>query len=388
MSIRSCSLILMTVLTAAFLFAPQAQGGWFCSQVVDRYGQIRRDFKHNEGYTKVIPVMGEIKSQCDLGTCTLLTVASKLEQEYKKRYGKDLKISTEYLAARHWIDESIKTLMTQSSDSVNTVFGSTAINAHALIRSYGILPASEWTLGTHFQSGATASKISEYVRNITARTKLKMKEASNPDEKAKILDEGIGHIKEVFRHFIGELPNRFQFGSEVHNTQTFMDQYFPELKKSMVRVAAKVRPEEETSTITDNGHTFTNASVAEIENLVTAVIDKGHSVFLAFDYNPNFTDQKTGIMSISGFYAPPGSEPLTQAQMVELKIKPNLHATQIVGYDRDPKTGQLIKFLIKNSWGEFAGSKGYYHMYLDYFRSQVRNISFYDDMGVQLPEAN
>jgi bleomycin hydrolase len=56
-------------------------------------------------------------------------------------------------------------------------------------------------------------------------------------------------------------------------------------------------------------------------------------------------------------------------------MQAGLHAVEIVGADLTPE-GRVIKFKIKNSWGDERGDKGFFHMYQDYFRHFAQEVYF------------
>jgi bleomycin hydrolase len=93
-----------------------------------------------------------------------------------------------------------------------------------------------------------------------------------------------------------------------------------------------------------------------------------------------------GIMSISAFHVPENAHPLSRAERKEMGINAGLHAVQIVGYDWDPQSGKIVKWKIKNSWGEKSGDAGFYHMYADYFHEYATTISFLKGPEVPLSD--
>ena len=124
----------------------------------------------------------------------------------------------------------------------------------------------------------------------------------------------------------------------------------------------------------------------QLEKAARELLDKGMNVYLAYDHHFAYVDDKTGIMSTSAFYFPKDGRPLTRNQRDLYATEGSGgHAVQIVGYDLDPKTGKVIKWKIKNSWGRKAGEEGYFHMYNDYFFQFAQGITFYQDAGVTLP---
>lgn len=398
MSIRSCSLFLLTVLTAVSLFAPEAQGqGLSCPQVVGIYGQIKKDFRHTRDYTKVISEIGEIKDQCNLGTCTFMATASHLEQDFKRRTGKTLKISTEHLAYKHWLKESIETLRYEldnpdeiepnSVPEINADLGSNILNAHLRVYSFGIMPSSAWTLGTSFQSGRTVVRIEEFVKNITARAKWEMRNASSDKTKELIVEKAEKQIYDVFENMIGVIPSEFVYEGKTYTPFTFADEFFPKLKKNHTRIYVKEYSERpDSGYYNSNGDLRIESDIESIEAVAKSIIDRGHAVFLSFGYDKTFFDPKTGIMSIEAFHFPEWAAPLNEEQAHYFGVKKGGHAVQIVGYDLDPQTNKVRKWLIKNSWGESSGDRGFIHMYNDYFKRYVKNISFYSELNVPLPE--
>lgn len=398
MFIRSCSLFLLTVLTAGFLFAPQANGqSLLCSQAIGTYGQLKKDFKHNREYTKKISDIGEIKDQCELGTCTFMATISHLEQDYRRRTGKTLRLSTEYVAYRHWLTESIDTLKYElqnpaevkpdSVPKVTTDLGSTILLAHLRIARIGLIPSSAWSLGTNFQTGKTALRIDEYVKNIIARAKWDMRKASSESTKEQILEIAKSQIRDVFENMVGVDPYEFLYNGKKYTPYTFADEFFPNLKRKQTSIYVKKNSQNpDAGSYVSGGDLVLNTSKENIENVARSIIDKGHAVFLSFGYDSTFVDSKTGIMSIEAFHIPEWAAPLNSEQATYYGQEKGLHAVQIVGYDLDPRTNRVRKWLIKNSWGESTGDRGLFHMYSDYFDAYLNRITFYSDLNIPIPK--
>jgi bleomycin hydrolase len=128
-----------------------------------------------------------------------------------------------------------------------------------------------------------------------------------------------------------------------------------------------------------DSYTVISANIDVVEKTLRKLLDQGQNVYLTYENDAQFVDSKTGIMSISMFEIPEGGEPLSREQREYFNIHSGGHAVQVVGYDFDPKTNKVIKWKIKNSWGENFGDHGYYHMYNDYFRHFVTGLSFYSN---------
>ena len=129
-------------------------------------------------------------------------------------------------------------------------------------------------------------------------------------------------------------------------------------------------------------HITTN--IETLAQTAKALIDQGLSVYLGYSHNDVYVNYSSGIMTIAGFNAAPGAAPPSRADRNQLAISANGHVVQIVGYDLGP-SGNIIKWKIKNSWGQDAGTNGYFHMYHDYFNTFALDIYFFQDARIPLP---
>ena len=138
-------------------------------------------------------------------------------------------------------------------------------------------------------------------------------------------------------------------------------------------------------------HLFFNTSIDNLMELIVQELEmKKNSVWIGYDHNSNFVDNASGAMTIKGFGFNPVNPYMTRKERDRYQIYDGGHAVQIVGVRRAKSTPQQIKrgekgnivaFVMQNSWGEKAGQKGIYLMGVDYFRAFIWNITLRDETG-------
>jgi bleomycin hydrolase len=362
------------------------------------YGTLKSSFQHDPHYSKEVEFQSDIKDQCGLGTCHLYSWASDLEQHYASTHKKPLKISTRYLAARHWLVRSLQELQEdrppadangdRPAESLDVGLGATTLMSRELIKLYGIMPEEAFPMADDFQSQPISDRVESFVSTIIGRARWDRELAKTAKKKAKITEVASAQIRGIFANLIGPFPKTFNFEGKTYTPQSFAAKNFPELNSPILTVLINKRPTDKTRLITSPATTYLMTSSDEVERMARELLDQGKNVYLSIEANRTFMDRSTGIMSIDAFNVPPGSEPLTREQRSEFGFRSGGHAVQIVGYDLDPATGLVRKWKIKNSWGTDVGDHGYYHMYRDYFREFANGISFYADSGVVLPKAD
>jgi bleomycin hydrolase len=227
---------------------------------------------------------------------------------------------------------------------------------------------------------ALSTRITEYIKNIIARAKWDVSSEVDQGKIKQIKQKAQQQIVDVFKNLVGEIPTKFQYQGHEYTPQSFQKTFFSEINKPVTQIL--INPERKADTALEqagSGFTVISANIDVTENTVRKLLDQGHNVYLSYDHNAQFIDQKTGVMSISAFDLPRGAGPLNRKQRTYFKMASGGHAVQLVGYDFDPKTNKVIKWKMKNSWGEKSGDGGYYHMFNDYFRAFVTSVSFYSD---------
>ncbi len=125
-------------------------------------------------------------------------------------------------------------------------------------------------------------------------------------------------------------------------------------------------------------HRFIQTGAERMAELVAASIDEGHPVWFAAQMGRD-TDNATGIMhpqiydrqSVYGFSNAEKKEKISRDDATYLLLRTPNHAMAFTGYDRPDEKAPIVKFRVENSWGDKVGTKGIYHMYLDWFKENV-----------------
>ncbi len=342
------------------------------------WGELRRDFQHNTHYTKEIAQETAIKNQCNLGTCHLHSWLASMEKTYTLRSNEVLTLSNQYMSAQQFLARSLMQLKSDKSD-VTIPLGAGPLDSRNSILRYGVIPEGVWTPKTEFYKNPQAQIFKEYTENIIGRTKDLAGKAENPEIKQAILQNGIQQILKLHRDFVGELPKTFQWEGRQWTPQEFAKEKFsfflgPQTQM-IVNADRKAMPHAEQVGMDKRVY----SDIDSVEATTANLIDQGRMVYLSYEHHAEYVDKATGILSIRAFYTPDYAKPLNRQQRELFKKNGGGHAVQIVGYERHPQTGHIVKWKIKNSWGEKSGDEGYYHMYDDYFRAFTRSITYQEE---------
>lgn len=379
------SLLISLTFLAVFSFSGAAVAAVTCRSLFgdSRYGQLREDFVPNTKYKVEVSEQSEIKNQCNLGTCHLYSWVSQLEHDMKVNANSSVKISAHYLSVMHWIRESLEIFEESEGNSVSVQLGATVLGSRFSIYQSGIIPDQAWTGARDFHAGALSGRLGEYVQNVIAKSKWEMSQQVDKNKKDQIRDKAKNQIIEIFENVVGKIPQTFMYEGKQYTPQSFQRKFFPELLQPMTIVA--VNPNRKAVTTLEYETPYfksISTTLDVVEETARQLLDQGRNVYLSYDHNSDFVDVKTGTMSIGAFNLPPGAGPMTRNQRAYFRIAPGGHAVQIVGYDIDPKTNQVTRWKIKNSWGDKMGDSGYFHMYRDFFRAFVMSVSYYSDANV------
>lgn len=350
------------------------------------FGTLRADFEHSRNYSKELTQFGDIKDQSALGTCHLYSWSASLEQSYLQRTGKKIKISGRHLTLMHWIDSAFRTLKSEDPKA-EIQLGANPIFSRFQVLRFGAMPDAAFKPARDFDKPPLSGRLETYVQNIVDRAKFDLKSTGDSGKRIAILQRAQADILQIFNDVVGNIPTTFSYDGKSYDPRSFAKEMFPELTKPIVFMAIKGdRDAEDVRTDINPNFMLFETSIDRLENTVKELIDKGQAVYLGYQHEASFVDKETGTMTLAGFHFPTNARPLSRRQREWSERNGGGHAVQIVGYDLDPKTGKIIKFKIKNSWGEKAGDNGYYHMYVDYFRAYARGITFYKG-AVKLPAA-
>lgn len=128
-------------------------------------------------------------------------------------------------------------------------------------------------------------------------------------------------------------------------------------------------------------HRFLQTNARRMAEMVAAAIDDGRPVWFASEMGRD-VDNDTGIMHpkiydrqpIYGFSKSEQNEKLSKDKAAYFWVRVLNHAMVFTGYDRPNPETPIVKLRVENSWGTNFGSKGIYHMYLDWFNENVYQV--------------
>lgn len=354
------------------------------------YGTLRSDFQHNTRYTFEVKQHSDVKDQCQLGTCHLYSWASMIEQDFKVRTGRPFVVSTKYLAARFWLKRSLEELEKDESNvgkpgsRLKIQFGKPALASRDFIMEVGIVPDRAWTPKADFQAAPLSARMADYIENIIGRARLLR--AGSPSQRETINAAARAAIEHLFETNIGPFPTQVTMDNRTYTPVEFVKAYFPSFLRTVVAVGRTDSDVARTSSPRRTEQSLSiDMNIAKMESLIVEVLKRGQNVFLRYQHDAQYVDRDSGLMSTGAFHVPPGAEPLSRREREIFDKTDGGHMVQIVGYELDHRTGRVKKWKIKNSWGEDAGDRGYYHMYADYFRTFATAIYFYENPAISLP---
>lgn len=350
------------------------------------FGTLRADFEHKTTYSHELEKSGDIKDQCALGTCHLYSWSSSLEQSYQSRNGRKIAVSARYLTIMHWIDSAFRTLKNEDP-TAKMQLGANPIFSRFQVLRFGAVPEGAFKPARDFDKAPLSGRLETYVQNVIDRAKFELKSTGDAKKRGEIMVRAQNDILSIFQDAVGAIPKEFTYEGKTYSPVSFAKEMFPELTQPIVFMAIKSdRDAVDVKSDLNPRFSVFETSIDRVEQTVKELIDKGQAVYLGYEHESTYVDKASGTMSISAFNFPTNARPLSRRQREWSVRHGGGHAVQVVGYDLDPQTGKIVKFKIKNSWGEKAGDKGYYHMYVDYFRTYARGITFYKG-AVELPRA-
>lgn len=379
-------MLISFTLSGVFSYSTSVQAAATCRSLFgdSRYGHLKEDFVVNTKYKVEVADQSAIKNQCNLGTCHLYSWMSQMDQERLSSAKSPIQISHHYLSVMHWIRQSLEKLSEgEDKDDISVMLGATVLGSRASIFQSGIIPDEAWVGSRDFHVGALSGRIAEYTQNMLGKAKWEIGLEPDKNKQKIIREKAMNQIVDMFENIVGKIPRNFMYEGKLYTPQSFQRTFFPELLAPMTILGVSYDRKAETTLQYSNQYfQMISSDLESLENTARRLLDKGQNVYLSYDHNSDFVDVKTGTMSISAFNLPPGGGPLTRKQRAYFSVAPGGHAVQIVGYDVDPKTNQVTRWKIKNSWGAKKGDAGYFHMYSDFFRAFVMSISYYNDAEV------
>ncbi len=333
--------------------------------------ELRKDFKHNTNYTTSLNST-RVDDQKSTGTCWAHAQTGFYETANVMKQQSRVLLSEEFMFY-HWILVQAQEILANPKKS--SISEGAGIDKGELITyAFGAMPEGVWKTKINIKEDkkerqamlkVLTIKILNYRDQITKNLVKVKKENPKLFENQKAMMQFIAKsintylklIKADLDFYLGAPPSSFTYNGLSYDPISFA------VSELLVNVVTKlegygfaaVPALSEFPTISDR---------RDFESLIKQEIDEGFPVYLGYQHVGELADNSTGIMSISAFDLPFDFN--SNSYNVLTDDNGSGHAVLIVGYEVN-EFGDIVKFKIKNSWGNKAGEAGYYHMYADYF---------------------
>ncbi len=390
--------------------------------------------QHNDQYTVKVPD-GLITDQAQSGRCWIFAGLNAIRSHLlvEKKLPKDFEFSENYIyffsmleQSNSYMEKTLRVALAQMSGAnipdqkfrslmtPNTKIGDGGwFNwFQFLVSKYGLVPKRAMAetassqnsalLGSEIQSSLSlyASELMNLMRQNPSLGTAK--------KASQIKEQALRRIWKILSTHLGTPPTEFDFRQDAkvdkpeevskipakitrYTPQEFskeVAQFNPEDYVTMANYSRKEKGavyEVEDSAIGASkpgdpafNHRFIQVGAERMAELVAASIDEGHPIWFAAEMGRD-TDNTTGIMhpqiydrkSIYGFSEAEKKEKISRDDATYLWLRTPNHAMAFTGYDRPDEKAPIVKFRVENSWGDKVGTKGIYHMYLDWFKENV-----------------
>jgi bleomycin hydrolase len=335
--------------------------------------------EHNNHYTLDVPVT-PIKNQCNYGGCWVYGTVSNIEARVLKRTGRSVDLSEQYLIAHSLRDRAERALNTPGNQ---TAEGGNFGTAEELIRRHGLVPRSAWQPRIPFEKSPHSGRLGNFLNNRIAQ--FHVEAAENPANIEQLRAVAKKDVLELIEAYTGPLPQAFKFERKNYpSPQAFADSllparptpakvsvHHPEIPKMLFEQRPGGKPNKVYGPV--GNLVEVTESFEKVEQRIVDTLRKGQTVSVALEWEKTFIDKETGIMSINAFHVPKGYKPVTKVYRDWFGTGGGGHQVEIVGVDLD-QNGRVLKYKLKNSWGEKSGDAGYYHMYPDYFENYLMSV--------------
>lgn len=338
---------------------------------------LRPDFRHETHYGIEVELSSKIKDQCRSGSCWIYSTIGRLEQVIEERSGRNIPLSEPYLitqALRVRIEEALE------QPGREVIEGGWTPAVEWLVHRFGAIPASAWTPETPFQKKTLNARLYHFINARIARYHVSVAQARSPEARERLKTEARQDLSSLILSFIGSPPTRFEFEGKSYTPTSFAKAFGLVDRRPLTLLSLKPRrlprslveePDDRPepgrpSVLSPRTERREDVSARELEERIIDSLMRGEPVPFTFEVAREFYDAKTGVFSIGAFYIPEGFSPIDLAWTRNYELDQSLHSVLIVGAEVDAR-GRLLRFKIRNSWGEKSGDSGYDHMYRDYF---------------------
>lgn len=323
---------------------------------------IRKDFNHSSHYSSVIQHGSGVESQEQYGSCWIFSGSSHYVDRIRSATNQKVNISEDFLVA-HSLFEHVERVLNNTNKKLSQ--GGLYTEFLDLVKRVGVVPESSWKPRVPFTESPHIDRLMMFIKTRISQFAEAAAKQKSKAQRELLKTEARKDIHALIRSYTGDLPTRVDYKDMKLTPKQFRNYVLPN----------DVRPIEYARPIAEGAKPYSRTNkyniiergrkCEDILKLIAESIEKNISLVINTEMSEAFIDNETGIMSIAGFYAPEWFQVPTAKTRIKNGSRGGLHAMEIVGVD--VVKGEVRKLKLKNSWGRDVGSKGYYHMYADYF---------------------
>lgn len=325
-----------------------------------------------------------VKSQDQTGTCWAFSTASFLESEAMRNGKKDVDLSEMYIV-RHIYRLKCENYVRRQGNAQFSE-GGLAHDALNAVAQFGIMPESEYPGRKDPNTAFNHAKLAKTLKN-------QCDEFVKLGKDGKLPTNWIKRIDETLDAEFGVVPTKFTYSNVMFTPSSYRD-YLGLKTEDYVTITSFTHHPFWGSFILEipdnwaNGSMY-NVPVSDMMRCAKNSIEQGYTVEWDADVsNEGFSGanglaivpstpwkDKDGIAQTNTFKLWEPETKITQElrqQLFDSQVTADDHLMHIVGLLDEKHSG--VYYVVKNSWGESTGNKGYVHCSEAYMR--LNTISF------------
>lgn len=349
---------------------------------------------------------GSVKDQNKSGTCWAFSGISTLEDNYKRKTGKDIDLSEMYVVRQAYIDKAKKWM--RMNGTINFAQGGSFGDVLNMTSQYGAIPEEAYTglnYGEAKHSHYEMADAMEAYLNAVLKRGMKNK---------KLTTAWLEGFEGILDAYLGKLPESFTYNGKTYTPTSFAKEMNLEPENFVNVISFTHLPYYEMVTleIPDNWAwtKSLNVPMEEMQSMVDDALEKGYTVMWAADVSEPGFKWREGYANIP---AGKGEKDMTDTELSrwvklsdsdreksryeekgpvkEITVTQESrqegfdnfettddHGMVIVGYATDQEGNRFYK--VKNSWDTNQVYDGYLYVSVPYFLAKTIGVGVHKDV--------
>lgn len=371
-----------------------ANDTWDCNHLLrvqgDAIDKPRTDFDHQPSRYTYSVVTSPIDNQCQYGNCWIYATDAEIEEHLITQGRGNINLSEAFVTVNAIKLRAFAALGAPRNSGLTQ--GGWYAGALWLIQTRGVIPESVWQPRVAFTAGKAPDRLMGFLNSRIAQYHIDAAvlagTAGTEEQMAALLKTAQTDLLAIIEVYTGPIPKKFTIDGRLQTPLQYAREILPQGVRT-VRISPKQEPlpgalnvlaianrpsppshPEAIRSATDSTYAL---ELEDMEALMISRLQSGKGVVAAIEVNRSYIDNATGIMSLDAFHNPVGFQPTPANYRSGFDQLFGGHLIHIIGVDVDA-AGKVIKFKVKNSWGENSGDHGFYHMYADYAKHYLKGI--------------